>query len=151
MRITEYEIYAFILGAGAGSIVTYYNMTRDQRAIRAVRREIESYGLQLGVRKVITDGQCKRTYYQSIVAREFVSDERVLDTYRWAQRWVKLPEVKKQKRRPGPETVAAVDIICEELLGLSTNDATRAVFGAKHQDEVVDRLIERKAALKADA
>jgi hypothetical protein len=148
MRITEYEIYAFILGAGAGSIVTYYNMTRDQRAIRAVRREIDRYGLQLGVRKVITDAQCKRTYYPSIVGREFVSDERVLDTYRWAQRWVKLPEVKKQKPRPNPETVAALDIICEELLGLSTNDATRAVFGAKLQDEVIDRLIERKAALK---
>jgi len=68
-------------GAGVGSIVTYYNITRDQRAIRAV-------GLQLGVRKVITDAQCKRTYYPSIDGRKFVSDERVLDTYRWSQRWV---------------------------------------------------------------
>jgi hypothetical protein len=106
MRITGYEIYAFILGAGAASIVTYYNMTRDRRAIRAVRREIERYATSLGVRGVITEAQCRRAYWQSANAKEFVSDDRVLDTYRWAQRWVKLPEAKKQnlgstrKQRP---------------------------------------------------
>jgi hypothetical protein len=52
MPTTEYEIYTFILGAGAGSIVTYYNMPRAQRAIRAVRREIDRYGLALRIRKV---------------------------------------------------------------------------------------------------
>jgi len=51
MRITEYEIYAFILGAGAGSIVTYYITTRDKRAIAEVRRYIDILGSSSALKK----------------------------------------------------------------------------------------------------
>jgi hypothetical protein len=83
MRITEYEIYAFILGAGAGSIVTYYYTTRDQLAIRAVCQQIDGYGLALAGRDAITDDQYRQTCNpeRRRSSERFVSDERILDLY----------------------------------------------------------------------
>ena len=150
MRITEYEIYAFIpgggLGAGVGSIVTYYNTTRDKRAIRAVCREIDYYGLELAVRKAINEGQYGKTRnpeWQSSSER-FVSDERILGDYRWALGMIK--EYTQRNRRPDPARLAALTIICVEFLGLQPIDAFGALLGAKYRKQVVDRLIERKAA-----
>ena len=146
MRITEYEIYAFILGAGAGSIVTYYNIyniTRDRRAIRAVREQIDRYGYELGAREVITKGQCGRTIDRN--QEQFISDKQILENYRWAQA-VKRSR-KEWKRRSDPATLAAITIICGEFLGLSERDAFQALVGAETLHQVVDSLIERKAAL----
>jgi glucokinase len=109
MRITE--IYAFILGAGlgagAGSIVTYYNMTRDQRAIRAVCSEIDRHGLELSVRNAITEGQYKQTTNPAArrSSERFVSDERILEVYRWAQG---VGAREKRKQRPDPAALAAL-------------------------------------------
>ena len=155
MRITEYEIYPFILGAGlgagVGSIVIYYNTTRDKRAIRAVCREIDYYGLELAVRKAINEGQYGKTRnpeWQSSSER-FVSDERILGDYSWAQGIIK--QHAQRNRRPDPAQLAALTIICVEFLGLQPIDAFWALLGATKTNQVVDLLIERKAALKAGA
>jgi hypothetical protein len=79
-----------------------------------------------------------------------VSDERILDVYRWAQRYVR-GAIKKRKQRPDPATLAALTIICEEFLGLRWHDAIQALLGAQYLKQVVDSLIERKAvASKSD-
>jgi hypothetical protein len=152
MLTTEYEIYAFILGSAAGSIVTYYNMTRDRRAIRAVREGIDYLGGALGERKVITDLQWKETEYSRYrETQQFISDKQILENYRWAAQWVKRPLRNRKQRQPHPATLAALNIICNEFLGLDYGDAIQALAGAKTLDQVVDRLIERKAAPKGDA
>ena len=155
MRITEYEIYAFILGAGlgagAGSIITYYKITREQRAIRAVCREIDYYGLELSVRKAINEGQygeTRNSEWKSSSER-FVSDEQILRDYGWALGMIK--QYTRGYRRPDPATLAALTIICVKFLGLQPIDAFYALLGATKANQVVDSLIERKAALKADA
>jgi hypothetical protein len=125
MRITEYEIYAFILGAGlgagAGSIITYYKITREQRAIRAVCREIDYYGLELAVRKAISEGQYGETSNPESKpsSERFVSDERILGDYRWALGMIN--KYTQRNRRLDPATLAALTIICVEFSWAATH------------------------------
>jgi hypothetical protein len=100
----------------------------------------------LSVRKAITRGQYEKTIRPEAKrsSERFVSDERILDEYRWAQRLRK--SIQKGEQRPDPATLAAVAIICEEFLGLCTSDAIQALLGAKYLEQVLDALIERKAA-----
>jgi hypothetical protein len=139
------------LGAGAGSIVTYYNTTREQRAIRAVWRAMDVYGLELCVRKAINEGQYGKTRYSDYQrpSERFVSDERILGDYSWALGMIKA--YIKRNRLPDPATLAALTIICVEFLGLQPIDAFYALLGATSRHQIVDSLIEWKAALKADA
>ena len=37
---TDHEIFVFLLGAAIGSIITYYNTTREKRTIYSVSKKI---------------------------------------------------------------------------------------------------------------
>jgi hypothetical protein len=63
----------------------------------------------------------------------------------------KLQQYTRGYRRPDPATLAALTIICVKFLGLQPIDAFYALLGATKTSQVVDLLIERKAALKAGA
>jgi hypothetical protein len=105
MQITEYEIYAFILGAGAGSIVTYYITTRDKRAIAEVS---PVHSMLLGAQKKLAPSQSAKTR---------LSDAQILEMYGWAQGI--RTGMGLERPRPHPATLAALRIICKELLGLT--------------------------------
>ena len=125
-------------------------MTRDRRAVRAVYREMYYYGRALSSRGVITDPYYRKKTEPpewTHASERPISDKRILDPYRWAQRVRK--RVKPRKRRPRPADLAALRIICEEFLGLhSPVDIIQAILDTTDETQVADRL---KAALKADA
>jgi len=116
MRITEHEISALLIGAAIGSIVTYYN---EKRIISNVRRDIDL----LGSHHELTTAQYRNAIYPTTI----VSDERILELYRWA------PQLRKSGRvKLNPTQLAAEVIICEELLGLTRYDAIQALNNAKY-------------------
>jgi hypothetical protein len=116
MRITEREISALLIGAAIGSIVTYYN---EKRIISNVRRDIDL----LGSHHELTTAQFRKAIYPTTM----VSDERILELYRWAQQLRKSGPVKLN-----PTRLAAEVIICEELLGLTRYDAIQALNNATY-------------------
>ncbi len=145
MQCREYRqvILGAGLGAGVGSIVTYYNRTRDKRTIRAVCRAMDEYGLKLCVRGAIPNGQygeIRESYYQRPSER-FVSDERILGDYRWTQGIIK--EHIQRNRGPDPAILAGLTIICMEFLGLQPIDAFQA--------QRVQRVPARNLSLEASA
>jgi hypothetical protein len=76
MGITEHEIVAFVLGVAIGSIVTYWNLTREKRAVANIRYKISNLGQSLNL---------SRAQYKSVITPEatakFVSDDRILTVY----------------------------------------------------------------------
>ena len=142
MQITEYEIYAFILGAGAASIVTYYIMSRDKRAIAEVRRYIDILGMLLGDQKKLTPPQSANTRLPNA---ELVSDAQILKMCGWAQ----AVRMGLERPRPPPAMLAAIRSICEELLGYTDAEAITAArrIGSKttNVDHVVAELFPRAA------
>src|SRR5215469_8257397 len=122
MHLTENEIEAFILtfmlGAAAGSIVTYCITTREKRIIADVRRRINYVGTLLTARNQLTHSQYRKTIYPNA---ELVSDKRILEVYDWAKRVKKAMKLKTASIH-----LTALVILCEELLGLSARDAVQA-------------------------
>jgi hypothetical protein len=132
-------------------ISDYFDAIRDKRAIVAVCEQLELLGLSLSVRGVINDGQYRKIRPSPVLKRlselraseRLVSDERILDVYRWAQGYVR-----EKKLRVDPEKLAALTIVCEEILGLSWTDATWAVSTTNPASrawdvDAIDRIIER--------
>ena len=117
MKITEHEGWTFLIGAAVGSIVTYYYLMREKRIIFNVRRDID----HLGNFHDLTPVQYRQTIYPNTIA----SDQRILELHRWAQ------QAKKSGVKLDPTRLAAEAIICEELLGLSSFDAVKALLAAK--------------------
>ncbi len=135
MRITEHEIWAFLLGAAIGSFITYLNLTREKRIISSIR----NYIAHLSLLHNLSPAQYRRVDNPKAIVR-IASDERVLDTYRWA-----LGVTSEMRRlrvrcsdgsKLGPKRLAAEVIICEELLGLSAMDAVQALRDAKSPDDL---------------
>ena len=139
MRRTEHKIFAFLLGAAIGSIgsiVTYYNSTREKRIVSNVRSNIE----RLAYYHALTPGQYRKTIYPTKIA----STERILEVYYWARRLIKEDgrTIKDCRIKLHPTRLAAEAIICEELLGLSRYDAYRALLNAKKPGDLRGLLSE---------
>jgi len=139
MRITEHGLLMFFYGSVVGSVityyVTYYNLTREKRIISNVRR-------QLGHLELFHD-LTQREYDKLQFSRDFVSDERILTFYGWAQRVTK-GETSKELRKLEPTSLAAEVIICEQLLGLSASDAVQALLNCEDLDEL--KTLRRKGS-----
>jgi hypothetical protein len=120
MGITEHEIVAFVLGAAIGSIVTYWNLTREKRAVANIRYKISNLGQSLNL---------SRAQYKSVITPEatakFVSDDRILTVYRWVRET-------QSRHKLSPTALAATIILFEELLGLYAQDAIRAMTEVKY-------------------
>ena len=130
-------------------ISDYFDAIRDKRAIVAVCEQLQLLGLSMSVRGVINDGQYRKTspglgrLSELRSSERFVSDDRILDVYRWAQGYVR-----KGKLRLASEKLAALTIVCEEFLGLSWSDATWAASTMNPASRAwdvaaIDRIIER--------
>jgi hypothetical protein len=146
MRITEHEISVFLwgaaIGAAIGSIITYLNTTREKRIVSRVRHDIDNLGGFLF--DELTPAQCKRTRYPNA---ELVSDKQILEVHRWAEQWKKYRKsynfrppayarFDSRENKISPTLLAAEVIICEELLGLSADDAIIACLRFKSLDDL---------------
>jgi hypothetical protein len=118
MRITEHELWVFFAGATIGSIVTYRFATREKRIILRIRENI----CFLGYYHKLTFDQSHQTARPEATL-EIASDQEVFRVYRWAERRVKGIRIKKIS----PTLLAAEEIICGKLLGLTGDEAASAV------------------------
>lgn len=128
----EQGIDVFLLGSAAGSIVTYWYVTREARLIRRIRKDMSL----LGMFHDLTPGQYRLTM-DAESTESLISDKQILVVYRKSLMMTTktLGPVKIH-----PERLAAEIIICEDLLGLSVVDATRALQNAKTLDELAGLL-----------
>ncbi len=124
MIITEHEIFAFCIGAAVGSVITYYNVTREKRAISSIRDNI----CLLASYHNLTPAQSNQTLF-SDRTKQIASDDRILDVYRWALRVISArPQLRYSDGRKMSATILTAEvIICEELLGLDSMDAVHAL------------------------
>ena len=74
--ITEGEFSAFVLGAVVGSIITYWNVTREKRLISSVRKQIDF----LADLHEFTPDQSREASSSQIA-----TDEEILRFCRWGQ------------------------------------------------------------------
>jgi hypothetical protein len=126
MRITENEIVAFIVGAAIGSIVTYWHVTREKRAIASIRDDIEHLRLYLDL-----SAAQNRQISGSYAIKKFVTDEQILTVYRWSLGLRSDEFLRRAGHKINPIRVSALTIIFGELLGLSNIDACRATIHVK--------------------
>ena len=112
---TDYEIFIFLLGAAVGSIITYYNTTREKRAIYHVRKA--------------TDHLCPyhdlRNFFNSSCK---ASDEQILALYREAERDCRSTMRSKRYKKLDPTTIAAEVFICQELLDVPISVGIQALL-----------------------
>lgn len=142
MDITEYEVYTFLLGAAAGSVVTYYITTREKRIISNVRRRIEALGALLSAENVLTKAQYLKTSYPN---QKLVSDQKISEIYGWAER------IKKEmKLTSAPIHLTTLVIICEGLLGLSWQDAIRVSKAELNSDGLPTALRSKVSEKKGE-
>jgi hypothetical protein len=114
MRITEHEIWTFLVGAAVGSAITYWIVTREKRIISGVRSEI----FMLASLHDLTDAQREQTSDLSPKQQELVSDKEILQYYEWARRRRRDTRYGRRKIKTSPIWIAAEAVICEKLLGL---------------------------------
>jgi hypothetical protein len=135
MRINENVIAAFIGGTVVGSIITYFytylDLTREQRLISRIRNQISERGCYLDL-----SGAQRRKVENSAATADLVSDDGILEVYRWARR------LKSELKLP-PEALTADTIIFQELLGLTSADAV-----AMMKDKNVKYLSDTAAYVK---
>ena len=145
MRITEHEIWAFLLGAAIASVITYWNTTREKRFVSRVRRAIETLGYEHKFDQwPLTPGWRQKTANVS----EIATYEEILALHPWADRvsYHLYPRAERIRREFGmssrksgitllSEVITAEAIICEKLLGLSHGDGLQFLRSAKtHED-----------------
>jgi hypothetical protein len=130
VRITEHEIWVFLLGAAIGSIVTYWNLNTKARIISRVRREVDS----LAGFHMLSSAQRDETRYPT----RLVSGRQILLLHRWALE--ARHRVKKDyKIRVNAVVLTAEVIICEQLLGLDRIDALLALIrGIRERRDLTD-------------
>lgn len=134
MSITEQEIAAFLLGAAVGSIITYWNATREKRFVSRVRRAIDILGIYH--RSVLTPAQYQTILKPSEIAKIATYDE-IIALYPWADRTShNFKKLGKSSRELHPVSLTAETIICKKLLGLSDEDAVNALRSAKTLDDL---------------
>ncbi len=121
MKITDHEVWAFLLGAGLSWLATYLSLTREKRIIAHIKHNVDWLGLYHG----LTAPQRGRTYYPT----DLVSDEEALAAYSWALQYWKNPMLPSIKL--SPTLIAAEVIICEKLLGLTRKHAIRVLIRTK--------------------
>jgi|SRR5215469_380088 len=131
MRITEHEIAALFLGAAIGSIVTYWNMTREKRIIRRVHNDIDF----VRVFHNLPPEQYRKAQQPS----KLISDAKLLELYRWAENVCRM--FKRDHRvKLSPVRLTAEAIICSEVLGLDPGHASRALFKAVQERIPLDKI-----------
>ena len=108
--ITEGEFSAFVLGAVVGSIITYWNVTREKRLISSVRKQIDF----LADLHEFTPDQSREASSSQIA-----TDEEILRFCRWGSVGQRSGQTLAEAyRKLDPISLAAEGIICEKLLGL---------------------------------
>jgi hypothetical protein len=142
MHLTENGIealfWAFILGAAAGSIVTYYITTREKRVIANVRDYINIIGTWLVAKGHLDENKYRKALNSSA---ELVSDKKILEIHSWAERFTK-----DQKLKTDAVRLTAAVIICETLLGLPYGQAVKAGRHAKYLEEMFTLLLPKAPA-----
>jgi hypothetical protein len=131
MRITEDVITAFTSGGALGSIITYFYVTREKRAISSIRKDISFLSMYFD----LNPGQRHRTR-DAEATKEIVSDDRILKAYRWARE-------AKSVLKLNPERLAANIIIFEELLGLTAGDAIKAMKNVEYLDDDLKAYVQK--------
>jgi hypothetical protein len=124
MRITEHEISWLLLGAAIGSLVTYWQLTKEKRIISSVRQDLT----QLADYHELSKAQYRKVMSKDATI-ELVDDPQILRIYSWAERLTNAKPPIEGIKKFGPVRVTAEAIICQELLGLSHHDAIRALLG----------------------
>jgi hypothetical protein len=130
--ITEQEIVAFFLGAGLGSIVTYWNATRETRFVSRVRLAIDL--LHYEHKLALTPAQ-----YQKISnPAQIATYDEIVSLRPWADR-IGQNFRKRRIKSPlelHPVTLVAEAMICKNLLGLPYDDAINALRSAKTREDL---------------
>jgi hypothetical protein len=137
MRITEHEFWVFVVGAAIGSIVTYWIATREKR----IRKNI----CHLGVYHELTTTQYHQTLYPDST-RKIASDQEVLKVYYWAV-YAKRHSLAGQNmlKKISPTLLAAETIICQKLLGLTSEDAASALNKSRKSFDELRKLRPQKS------
>jgi hypothetical protein len=118
MSAIEHIIWAFLIGAGTASLITYYVLTLDKRAVSNVRRAI----IRLGICHELTEHE-----YRKLNSPTIASDDRIMAVYEWATRVCQ--HLKKEDGiRIDRETLTAEVIICDEFYDIGSNDVVRALI-----------------------
>ncbi len=135
MGIIENEIWAFVLGAAAGSIVTYYIATKEKRIVSKVRRDMSLLG---SFHKLTQAQHLKNSEMSSESStrnpNESLSDARILKVHDWARRFKEAKYFEPLEL--DPTRLAAEAIICEELLELTSHDAITILKNIKYLHEI---------------
>jgi hypothetical protein len=78
MRITEHEIFAFLLGAAIGRVGSGADRLREKRIVR-VRTKIEIFALY----HELTSAQYNRA--RATQSAEMATDEEIVELHEWAR------------------------------------------------------------------
>jgi hypothetical protein len=116
----------FVVGAIAGSIITYLIVTFEKRMVSRVRSRIETLGDYHGLNSA---------QYKTIHSKQMASDGEILAYYNWAK---SLPRGRAY-HRINRISMAAEGVICEKLFGLTIVDAMY-IGVAKSETELRERL-----------
>jgi putative transposase len=123
-----HSIGDLILGAVAGSAITFWILTREKRAVSRIKKDVS---LLVSFHDVPEKKYQQYLYNQSKLFR----DDDVLAYYKWScgvvaaypGKWRSKDKIHKL----GAIRIAAEGIVCEGMLGISRLDGVRALVGAK--------------------
>jgi hypothetical protein len=123
---TKHEFEAFLLGAAIGSIVTWWNTTRERRLVSNVRKEIRDLSFSYLATKQLTPKQShKLTYEHSALA----SYEEILKIHALCKaicnsrkRTARIRVFSSWAYAPALVHMTSDLIICTRVLGLTDNE-----------------------------
>jgi hypothetical protein len=118
IRITEQEFTAFVLGAIVGSIITWWNATRERRIVFEIRATVDRFGLLQG--RPVSDSSR-------------INTDELLEYHKWALA-MRARDKKYLDRKTNDIALAAEAILCEKCFGLSRIDALQIIHKAKDRD-----------------
>jgi len=124
----EPAINDFILGAVAGSGITYWIVTREKRVVSKIRKVVSLLVAFLDIPE-----EKYRTYLFS--QSKLFGDDDVIAYYKWSCRvlaaYPRKWRSKDKIHKLGAIRIAAEGIVCERMLGVSRVDGCAALVAAK--------------------
>jgi hypothetical protein len=117
MRITEHEIYAFLLGAALASLATYLSLTRERRTVARVQDALGELELH---------HELSSSEHRQFISSELATDHEILSLHSWAKGVCQRAK-KDHGIRLSASVLTAEVIICQKFFDLDEIAATCAL------------------------